>query len=130
MPLALVFPTRGENDMTAAADPPVKGIEERPGAAIVSLTGEIDYNLSHKLLDALNGVVEKRPQRLIIDLADVQHMDSSGLGTLVKIFQQVNGYKGKMALVAMNDRVRNAFEITRLDQFFAIHDTVDEALAT
>ncbi len=109
------------------SDSLVKDVQERKGGAIVVLAGEIDYNQSHKLLVTLNEVVEKRPTRLVIDLADVEHMDSSGLGTLVKIFQQVNAYKGKMALVAMNDRVRNALEITRLDQFFAIHQTVDEA---
>ncbi|MBN1347501.1 MAG: STAS domain-containing protein [Phycisphaerae bacterium] len=114
--------------MAEASQPLVKGIQEHDGGLVVSLAGEIDYNQSHKLLEVLNSQVEKRPARLIIDLADVEYMDSSGLGTLVKVFQQVNGYKGKMALVAMNDRVRNAFEITRLDQFFSIHLTVDEAL--
>lgn len=108
--------------------PVVKDVTQHDQGLVVSLTGEIDYNQSHKLLAALNEQVEKRPSRLVIDLSEVDYMDSSGLGTLVKIFQQVNAYKGKMALVAMNDRVRNAFEITRLDKFFAIHDSVDEAL--
>ena len=114
--------------MAMESDLLVRDVQERKEGSIVVLAGEIDYNQSHKLLTALNGVVEKRPPRLVIDLAAVEYMDSSGLGTLVKIFQQVNAYKGKMALVAMNDRVRSAFEITRLDQFFAVHETVDEAL--
>ena len=114
--------------MTRAGDPLVKDVQEREEGSVVVLAGEVDFNQSHKVLEALNTVVEKRPRRLVIDLAAVEYMDSSGLGTLVKIFQQVNAYKGKMALVAMNDRVRNAFEITRLDQFFAVHETVDEAL--
>lgn len=114
--------------MADANDSPVRNVEVRAEGAVVVLAGEIDYNQSHKLLDVLNEAVEKRPARLVIDLAAVEYMDSSGLGTLVKIFQQVNAYKGKMALVAMNDRVHSAFEITRLDQFFAIHQTVDEAL--
>ncbi len=114
--------------MPDQGSPVVKDIEQRDEGLVVSLQGEIDYNQSHKLLSALNDHVEKRPPRLVIDLKEVDYMDSSGLGTLVKIFQQVNAYKGKMALVAMNDRVRNAFEITRLDKFFSIHDSVDEAL--
>jgi len=114
--------------MAKAADPIVKDIQERAEGTVVVLVGEIDYNHSHKLLESLNTVIERRPARLVIDLAAVEHMDSSGLGTLVRIFQQVNGYKGKMALAAMNNRVRNAFEITRLDQFFAIRPTVEEAL--
>ena len=114
--------------MSMAGDPLVRDVQERQEGSVVVLAGGIDYNQSHKLLEVLNGVIEKRPSCLVVDLGAVEYMDSSGLGTLVKIFQQVNGYKGKMALVAMNDRVRNAFEITRLDQFFAIHQTVDEAL--
>jgi anti-sigma B factor antagonist len=114
--------------MAKTSEPVVKDIQDRPEGTIVVLEGEIDYNHSHKLLEALNAVVERRPPRLIIDLANVQYMDSSGLGTLVRVFQQVNGYKGKMALAAMNNRVRSAFEITRLDQFFIIRSSVDEAL--
>jgi anti-sigma B factor antagonist len=107
----------------------VREVREQDGASIIVLAGEVDFNQSHLLLDALNGIVEKRPSALVIDLSAVDYMDSSGLGTLVKVFQQVNAYKGKMALVGMNDRVRSAFEITRLDQFFAIHPSVEEALA-
>lgn len=114
--------------MARANDPIVKDIQERSEGTVIVLAGEIDYNHSHTLLESLNAVVERRPAKLVIDLGNVQHMDSSGLGTLVKIFQQVNAYKGKMALAAMNKRVRNAFEITRLDQFFIICLTVDEAL--
>ncbi len=114
--------------MNKASDPIVRDIREQPDGTVVVLSGEIDYNHSHKLLVSLNSVIERRPVRLVIDLSDVVHMDSSGLGTLVRIFQQVNGYNGKMALAAMNDRVRNAFEITRLDHFFVIRPTVEEAL--
>ncbi len=116
--------------MASAGDSVVKNVEQRDEALVISLTGEIDYNQSHKLLETLNREVEKRPKHLIVDLGDVEYMDSSGLGTLVKVFQQVNGYKGKMSLAGMNDRVRNAFEITRLDQFFSIHDSVDDAIGT
>lgn len=114
--------------MTESADSLVRDIQHRGGASIVVLAGEVDFNQSHKLLDALDDLVEQRPRQLVIDLSDVEYMDSSGLGTLVKVFQQVNSYSGKMSLVGMNDRVRSAFQITRLDQFFAIHQTVDEAL--
>lgn len=114
--------------MAKTDEPLIMDVQQREGAAIVVLAGEVDFNQSHKLLDALNVVVERRPQRLVVDLSAVEYMDSSGLGTLVKVFQQVNAYKGKMVLVGMNERVRSAFQITRLDQFFAIHQTVDEAL--
>jgi len=124
----VIVAVEGGGDMSMAGDPLVRDVQERQEGSVVVLAGEIDYNQSHKLLEVLNDVIEKRPSCLVVDLGAVEYMDSSGLGTLVKIFQQVNGYKGKMALVAMNDRVRNAFEITRLDQFFAIHQTVDEAL--
>lgn len=114
--------------MTKAEDPVVEDVQELEGGVVVKLVGEIDYSRSPKLLETLDGLVQKRPPRLVIDLARVGHMDSSGLGTLVKVFQQVNTYQGKMALVGMNDRVRNLLEITRLDKFFLLCPTVDEAL--
>ena len=71
---------------------------------------------------------EERPAKLVVDLSRVDYMDSSGIGTLVEIFRRVKGFEGEMILVALQPRVRGVFEITKLDKFFTIHDSVAEAL--
>jgi anti-sigma B factor antagonist len=105
----------------------VKGIQKTPEATIVELAGDVDLRHSPSLHAALVEVANERPKRLILNLAGVPYMDSSGVGTLVEVFRRVNKYDGKMVLCGLTARVRSVFEITKLDRFFTIKDTVESA---
>lgn len=105
----------------------VREIRRDPETTVVVLAGEVDMHQSPTLHAALIEVAAGRPKRLILNLSDVQYMDSSGVGTLVELLRRVNSYKGKLALVGLTDRVRSVFEITKLDKFFSIHSTEAQA---
>ena len=107
----------------------IKDIQKSPEGSIVVLSGDIDLRQSPTLHAALVEIVGERPRRMILDLSEVPYMDSSGVGTLVEVFRRVSAYKGKMVLFGLNPRVRSVFEITKLDKFFTIVDSRDQALA-
>jgi anti-sigma B factor antagonist len=95
---------------------------------VVTLIGAVDLHHTPHVHKALIAACEEQPPRLVVNLTEVTYMDSSGIGTLVEVFRRVNGYKGKLALCGLNERVRSVFEITKLDKFFSIHATEQEAL--
>jgi len=97
-------------------------------ATIAVPTGEVDLHHSPGLYQELVEVCKARPARLVIDLREVTYMDSSGVSTLVEVFRTVNRYGGKLVLLAPTARVRGMFEIARLDKFFVICDTQEEAM--
>ena len=97
------------------------------GGQIVRVAGEVDLRTSPQLRTLLLQVIEKQPQRLIIDLAGVSYMDSSGVGTMVEIKRLVERKGGQVVLANLQPRVRAVFEITQLDKFFTVADSVDEA---
>jgi anti-sigma B factor antagonist len=107
----------------------VREVQKTPEGTLVVLTGDVDLRQSPTLHAALVDIAAERPRRLILDLSEVPYMDSSGVGTLVEIFRRVSAYKGKMVLFGLNPRVRSVFEITKLDKFFTITETRDQALA-
>lgn len=113
--------------MTAHSHSLVKEIRKTDGATVVVLSGDVDLHHSPDLHAQLVEVADDRPKRLMLDLTEVPYMDSSGVGTLVEVFRRVSAYKGKMVLFGLNDRVRSVFEITKLDRFFTICETEDEA---
>ncbi|RMF78462.1 MAG: anti-sigma factor antagonist [Planctomycetota bacterium] len=94
---------------------------------LVRLRGEIDLRSSPMLRERLLDLVERRPQRVILDLSDVQYMDSSGVGTVVELKRRLDRAGAPIVLVGLQPRVRSVFEITKLDQFFKIVDTVEQA---
>ena len=96
---------------------------------IVVLNGAIDLHHTPDVHRALVAACDEKPRVLVVNLADVTYMDSSGIGTLVEVFRRVNAYRGRLALCGMNERVHSVFEITKLDKFFRIVATESEALA-
>jgi anti-sigma B factor antagonist len=108
----------------------VRDIRFTDGAAVVKLAGEVDMSHSPGVHQALVEVLEKRPGRLVIDLTEVSYMDSSGVGILVDALRRVRVSGGKLVLVAVAPRVLSVLQITKLDQFFEMHPTLQEALGT
>jgi anti-sigma B factor antagonist len=96
---------------------------------IVALTGDIDLESSPKLRDFLKPKSTQKTPKLVLDFSGVNYIDSSGLATLIEYFQSVQGFGGKMALASLSPRVKNVFEIVRLEQIFSLHPDVPSALA-
>ncbi len=105
---------------------PVRWVDK---AAIVDVSGDIDLNRSLDFQQRLLSVLDERPERLVVNLADVSYMDSSGVASLVKVLSRARKSKTQFRLLSLQERVRSVFEITRLDTVFEIHDTQEEALA-
>jgi len=98
-----------------------------PDATIVKISGEVDLRTSPQLRDVFLELLETKPQRVILDLTGVGYVDSSGVGTIVELKRRAMQDNGTVILVGLQARVRSLFEITRLDKFFTITATVDEA---
>lgn len=108
---------------------PIKDVRRTDKAMIVEVVGDIDLNRSHDFQQALLELLEEGPANLIVHLAGVPYMDSSGVASLVKLLSRVKKAGASLHLVGLNDRVRSVFEITRLDTVFDIHNSEEEALA-
>ncbi|HEV3270679.1 MAG TPA: STAS domain-containing protein [Candidatus Methylacidiphilales bacterium] len=95
---------------------------------VVSITGDVDLETSPQLREFLKPKSSKKTPLLVLDFGGVNYIDSSGLATLIEYFQAVQGFKGKLALAALSPRVKNVFEIVRLEQIFSLHPDVASAL--
>lgn len=95
---------------------------------VVRLMGEIDMNHSPRFHEQLVGLCSENPLRLVLDLSQVQYIDSSGVGSMVDILRRLKKKQCNMILVNPSARVRGLLEITRLDEFFTIASTAEEAL--
>lgn len=102
--------------------------ESRDDAVIVTPTGDIDLAGSPTLRAELRKIQANKPARLVINLAGVPYMDSSGVATLVEAMQNARRGGSKLVLCALQDRVRSIFEIARLDTVFTIVDSPEAAL--
>ncbi len=67
--------------------------------------------------------------KIVIDLCDVDYMDSGGVGILVGLWMSVRNRGGDIKLVAPSKRVLEVLDHTKLNTVLPIYDTYDEALA-
>lgn len=102
-------------------------VRDLEGACLMVLRGEIDMRSAPALREQLLEAVESRPSRVILDLTAVDYVDSSGVGTMVDFKRRIDRLGAAVVLVGLQERVRSVFEITRLDKFFQIVSSVDEA---
>ena len=108
--------------------PPVAGVEERDGAVIVELVGELDLYNAQLVREQLFESAARDPERLIVGLSGVTFIDSTGLGVLIETRTRLANRRGFL-LVGPGVETRRALEISGLDRHFAVHDTLDDALA-
>lgn len=75
------------------------------------------------------GPILEANRKLVIDLGELQFVDSSGLGALLSCLRQMTAKSGDLKLCRMTKQVRATFELVRMHRIFEIFDTVDEAVA-
>jgi anti-sigma B factor antagonist len=118
--------TREESD--GLRRPPVGGVERRNGAVIVHLAGEIDLYNAADVGAALANVAESDPDRVVVDLGEVDFVDSTALGTLIEARKRLSS--SRLILAAPGPDVRRALEVAGLIDHFPVHDSVDAALTS
>jgi anti-sigma B factor antagonist len=67
-----------------------------------------------------------RSKTLILDLTGVPYIDSAGIGALVGAFVAHQKEGSDLILLAVNERVRNALQVTRVESFFRFVDTLTD----
>jgi anti-sigma B factor antagonist len=98
---------------------------------VIGVAGEIDLFTAPKLREQFLAALDNGTgaERLVVDLSSVSFMDSTGLGVLIGALRRINERDGAMALVCQDGPVLRVLELTRLNEVFAIHRSVDDAVA-
>ena len=101
---------------------------EVSGVIIVDIDGRIVAGEETTALRVLVGdLLSKGHKKILLNLADVNYIDSSGLGDLVSAFTIVRKLDGELKLLKLTNKVRELMQITRLYTIFDIRN--DEAVA-
>ena len=98
-------------------------------ANVLAIAGDIDLHVSPIVTEALNGMIKKKPERIVIDLSRATYIDSAGVAALMLAKQEVEADGGKFFLSGVQETIRLILETSRLDRIFWIFPDVDAALA-
>ncbi len=100
---------------------------EHEGVPVAVVSGDVDFGTAPRLRDAVVRLATDGARLAVLDLREVEFLDSTGLGVLVACLKRFRTLGGDLHLVITTDRVRKVFEITGLLSVFGIYDSVAAA---
>jgi anti-sigma B factor antagonist len=118
----------GMTEDSRLSERPVAGIDRQNGAVVVRLVGELDLYNAPEVRAALLELCAEKPERLVVDLADVDFVDSTALGVLIEARTKLEN-RQSFLLAAPGLETHRALTISGLDQHLSVHETVDAALS-
>ena len=101
------------------------------GVTVLKLSGRVTLGEeSEQLRNKIKSLLAEGKKQILMDLADVTHVDSAGLGTLVSSFTSVQNLGGRMKLANLTKRFYALLNSTKLVTIFEVFDDVDPGLAS
>ena len=96
---------------------------------IFDLSGRITIGEGTLILrDQIKRLLDAGDRKFLLNLADVDYIDSSGLGELVTSFTAVRNHDGQLKLLNLTRRVQDLLQITKLLTVFEVFNSETEAL--
>ena len=96
---------------------------------LVTLTGRVDSSNSHKLSDALDGIVNEGRYKLVLDMAALEYMSSAGFRALISAQRNCKRYnRGEVVLATVPANIHSALELAGFTTLFRIFPDVTAAV--
>ncbi|MBN2169051.1 MAG: STAS domain-containing protein [Actinobacteria bacterium] len=93
---------------------------------VIKLKGEVDIYTAPSLRETIVDTVEKGRYKIVVDLDEVNFLDSTGLGVLVGGLKRVKQHEGELGIICNQEKVLRIFKITGLTKIFKMFESADE----
>lgn len=105
-------------------------ISEEKGCMVFHMRGRLmDQQQADRLMEALDAELAKGHKSVVLDLAELQYMNSTGLNILINVLTRTRNAGGDTLIAGMSNSVRQLFVVTKLDSVFIITPDVASAVA-
>lgn len=94
--------------------------------SVIKLKGEVDIYTAPSLRETIVDTVEKGRYKIVVDLDEVNFLDSTGLGVLVGGLKRVKQHDGELGIICNQEKVLRIFKITGLTKIFKMFESIDE----
>ncbi len=105
-------------------------VQETNGITVYRIEGRIDNDGAVQLDAALREGLAAGRHRMVVEMSQVPYINSAALRTLADITAQNREHDGDLKLAALSSQVRRVLQIVGFDQFAAVYETVEAAVAS
>jgi anti-sigma B factor antagonist len=97
---------------------------------VLDLEGNLALNENARFRKYVAGAIDAGVRKLIVNMARVKYMDSSGLGELISCYTALQRLNGRVKLLHLSDRLQYLLAITKLDSVFESFDSEPAAVSS
>src|SRR5947208_2471436 len=99
-------------------------------ANVLAIEGDIDLHISPAITEALNAMIKKKPDRIVIDLSRATYIDSAGVAALMLAKQDIEAYGGKFFLSGVQETIRAQRRIQTIAQATSLFHPASKLIAS
>ena len=105
--------------------------KERPvlNGVVLELTGDLTYANREQFKTAVEAIRQKGCRHLILNMAEVRFVDSSGLGLLALVSQNFKLSQGRVSMLKPQSYVREIMSLANIQKLIPVYDNEQDALA-
>ncbi len=94
---------------------------------VLALSGKLLFESRHAFQDAMTTAQQTSPRLIVLDLTDLSHLDSAGLGLLAVAHKKLTPLDIVLTIANPQKTVRDILLLTKMDVMYPLHDSVAEA---
>jgi anti-sigma B factor antagonist len=101
---------------------------ERDGVQVLALHGSLDALTASALKAEVIAIADANHLKVVVDLAALTLVDSTGVGVLISLFKRIRAQSGRVFFAGLNAQPKEVFRLLRLDRSLDLFSTVNEAV--
>lgn len=105
-------------------------VREHGNISVVEMEGRLVFEECQRVRETVKKLLAQGKRKIVLDLEQVSHCDSAGLGCLASSFASVNNMEGALKLASPTPKVREVLALTRLDSVIEVLPSKQAAVAS
>ena len=105
-------------------------LRENSGVSVLVLSGNLTVGVERDLRDSIDTLLGSGRSRILLDMTQVDFVDSAGIGELVASYRTVDRFGGKLKMLRPSPRVEESLSLTQLLPIFDVYEDEEAAVAS
>ncbi len=102
--------------------------DRKADAVVLALSGKLDATTAKAFENKILTVIDSGAQRLVVDLAQLDYVSSSGLRVFLLAAKRLQATNGKITLCGLQDQIRPVFDLAGFSSIISIYGSRDDAI--
>ncbi|MDR1058061.1 MAG: STAS domain-containing protein [Treponema sp.] len=108
----------------------IRAFKNKEEMYLIKVYGQLDLYTSNQLKELIMRMIKMKIERFIIDMGDVEGINSSGIGAIIYISSTIKKMGFSLAIINIKNEVESVMKLTKLSNYFPLSPSLKDAVKT